>query len=122
MADLNIPKLNKNSDKYLFKKKLTLRRKSKSQLLVESFLMLISSFLLIYLNYLVPNKTKFFIEFSKNLEVISNLIIELFKYSFQIFLAIFVVFSLIFSLVLILGSFYRVVRVIKRKTKKVNYK
>jgi len=37
MADLNIPNLNIKPDKYIFKKKLNLRRKSKRRLFTESF-------------------------------------------------------------------------------------
>ena len=40
MADLNIPNLNKNTDKYSFKKKLFLKRKSKRKLINEAFIML----------------------------------------------------------------------------------
>ena len=60
MADLKIPNLNKNSDKYFFKKKLSLRRKSKSKLINESFIMIFFSALIIYLNYLIPNKISIF--------------------------------------------------------------
>jgi len=56
MADLNIPNLNIKSDKYIFKKKLSLRRKSKRILLTESFFLFILSVLLVYINYLIPNK------------------------------------------------------------------
>ena len=56
MADLNIPNLNMNSDKYIFKKKLSLRRKSKRRLLTESAFLFIFSLLLVYINYLIPNK------------------------------------------------------------------
>ena len=56
MADLNIPNLNMKSDKYIFKKKLSLRRKSKSRLFTEASLLFILSLLLVYLNYLIPNK------------------------------------------------------------------
>ena len=56
MADLNIPNLNMNSDKYIFKKKLSLRRKSKKRLFIESALMFILSLILVYINYLIPKK------------------------------------------------------------------
>ena len=56
MADLNIPNLNIKSDKYIFKKKLNLRRKSKRRLFTESFFLFILSGLLVYVNYLIPNK------------------------------------------------------------------
>ena len=59
MADLNIPNLNIKSDKYIFKKKLNLRRKSKKRLLTESFFLFIFSVLLVYINYLIPNKLRF---------------------------------------------------------------
>ena len=50
MVDLKLLNLNKNSNKFLFKKKLSLRRKSKSKLVKESFIMISFSILLIYLN------------------------------------------------------------------------
>ena len=56
MTDLKIPNLNINSNKYIFKKKLSLRRKSKRRLFTESALLFILSLLLVYLNYLIPNK------------------------------------------------------------------
>ena len=56
MADLNIPNLNIKSDKYIFKKKLNLRRKSKKRLFTESFFLFFLSVLLVYINYLIPNK------------------------------------------------------------------
>ena len=56
MADLKIPNFNIKSDKYIFKKKLKLRRKSKRRLFIESFFLFILSVLLVYVNYLIPNK------------------------------------------------------------------
>jgi len=54
MADLNIPNLNIKPDKYIFKKKLNLRRKSKRRLFTEAFFLFILSVLLVYINYLIP--------------------------------------------------------------------
>ena len=48
MSDSRIPNLKKKSDKYLFKKKLSIRRKSKGRLLGESIFMLILSILIFY--------------------------------------------------------------------------
>ena len=56
MADLNIPNLNIKPDKYIFKKKLNLRRKSKRRLFTESLFLFFLSVLLVYINYLIPNK------------------------------------------------------------------
>ena len=90
MADLNIPNLNIKSDKYIFKKKLSLRRKSKRRLFTESFFLFILSFLLVYLNYLIPNKNLLL----QNLPLTFNkafiLIIELFSYLYEIFLGNFI--------------------------------
>ena len=48
MADLNIPNVNKKTDKYIFKKKLPLRRKSKRTLFTESAFMFFLGFALVY--------------------------------------------------------------------------
>ena len=49
MADLNIPKVNKKTGKYIFRKKLPLRRKSKRTLFTESaFMFFFGSFISLY--------------------------------------------------------------------------
>ena len=122
MTDLNMPNLNKKSDKYLFKKRLTLRRKSKSKLLRESLLMSILSFLIIYLNYLIPNKLTILRNFPDTLEKSFSLSVQLLTNLFQIFLIIFIIVSVFLSIFLLLGSFYRLYKIINRKTKKISYK
>ena len=122
MADLNIPNLNIKSDKYIFKKKLNLRRKSKRRLFTESFFLSILSVLLVYINYLIPNKNMLL----QNLPLTFNksflLIIELFSYLYEIFLVIFIFLSSFTALILMVGSFYRLFRVSKRKSKQIIYK
>ena len=122
MPDLNIPNLNSKSDKYIFKKKLSLRRKSKRRLFIESFFLFIMSVLLVYINYLIPNKNLLL----KNLPTTFNksfiLIIELFSYLKEIFLLIFIFISSFTALILLIGSFYRLLRVFKRKSKTIIYK
>ena len=122
MADLNIPNMNKKSDKYIFKKKLSLRRKSKRRLFIESAFLLIMSLLLAYINYLIPNKSLLLgnlpMTFNKSLE----LIIELFTNLYEIFLVIFIFASSLTALVLIVGSFYRLFKISKRKSRQINYK
>ena len=71
MADLNIPNLNIKSDKYIFKKKLNLRRKSKRRLFTESFFLFILSVLLVYINYLIPTKNFTFL-FNPNFNFFGN--------------------------------------------------
>ena len=115
MADLKIPNLNMKSDKYIFKKKFSLRRKSKKSLLTESGFMFILSLLLVYLNYLIPNKNLLF----QNLPLTFNksfiLIIELLSNLYEIFLVIFIFVSSIITLILLTGSFYRLFKIGKRK-------
>ena len=122
MADLNIPKLNIKSDKYIFKKKLSLRRKSKRRLFTESFCFFVLSVLLVYINYLIPNKNLLLQNLPTSINKSFLLINNLFSYFYEIFLAIFIFVSLFISLILMIGSFYRLFRVTKIKSKRVIYK
>ena len=122
MADLNIPNLNIKPDKYIFKKKLSLRRKSKRRLFTESFFLFILSILLVYINYLIPNKNLLL----KNLPITLNksflLIVELFSYLYELILLLFIFVSSFAALILMIGSLYRLFRISKRKSKQIIYK
>ena len=122
MADLNIPNLNIKSDKYIFKKKLNLRRKSKRRLFTESAFMFVLSLLLVYINYLIPNKNLLL----KNLPTTFNnsfiLIIDIFLNLYEIFLVFFIFISSLAALILMLGSIYRLFKISRRKSKKIIYK
>ena len=122
MADLNIPNLNKKSDKYIFKKKLSLRRKSKRRLFTESAFLFILSVLLVYLNYLIPNKNLLIQNLPTTFRGTFLLITDLISNLYQIFLVIFIFGSSLISLLLIIGSFYRLFKVFKRKSKQILYK
>jgi type II secretory pathway component PulF len=122
MADLKIPNLNKNSDKYFFKKKLSLRRKSKSKLINESFIMIFFSALIFYLIYLIPNKISIFKNLLINFSKLFANVLDSISYIYEICLSIFIVFSLIFALILFIGSFSRILKVVKRKTSRLNFK
>jgi len=122
MADLNIPKLNNKSDKYIFKKKLSLRRKSKRRLFTESFFLFVLSVLLVYINYLIPNKNLLLQNLPSTFNKSFLLIIDLFSYLYEIFLVIFIIASYFTALILIIGSFYRLFRIFKRKSKQIIYK
>ena len=122
MSDLKIPNLNKNSNKFFFKKKLSLRRKSKRKLLKESFVMLSFSILLFYINHIIPNKISVFNNFSNNFGKLITNIFNSLSYSYEICLAIFIVVSLILALILMLGSFSRLMKIIKRKSRKISFK
>ena len=122
MADLRIPKFNMNSDKYIFKKKLSLKRKSKRRLFSESVFLLFLSFLLVYINYLIPNKNLLLKNIPATFYKSLISVIDLFSNLYELFLVIYICLSSITALFLMLGSFYRLLKIYKRKTKKVIYK
>ena len=122
MADLNIPNLNIKTDKYIFKKKLNLRRKSKRRLFTESFLLFIFSALLVYINYLIPNKNLLLQNLPSAFNKSFLLLIELFSNLYEIFLVIFIFVSSFTALILMVGSFNRLFKVSKRKSKQIVYK
>ena len=122
MADLNIPNLNIRSDKYIFKKKLSLRRKSKRRLFIESAFLFILSVLLVYINYLIPNKNLLLQNLPSTFNKSFLLLIDLFPYLYEIFLVIFIFVSSFIALILMIGSLNRLFKVSKRKSKQIVYK
>ena len=120
MADLNIPNI--KSDKYIFKKKLNLRRKSKRRLFTESLLLFILSVLLVYINYLIPNKNLLLQNLPSTINKSFLLLIDLFTNLYEIFLVIFIFASFFIALILMIGSCYRLFRVSRRKSKQIIYK
>ena len=122
MADLSIQNVNIETDKYIFKKKLNLRRKSKRRLLTESFFLFILSVFLVYINYLIPNKNLLIINLTTTLNKSFLIFIELFSYLYEIFLVIFIFVSSFTAFILMIGSFNRLLRISKRKSKRLVYK
>ena len=122
MPDLKIPHINMNSNKYIFKRKLSLRRKSKIRLFTESAILFTLSFLLVYVNYLIPNKDLLLQNLPTSINKSFILTIDLFSNLYEIFLVIFIFFSYFFALIFIVGSFYRLYRVFRRKSKQIIYK
>ena len=122
MADLNIPNLNIKPDKYIFKKKLNLRRKSKRRLFTESFFLFILSVLLVYINYLIPNKNLLLQNIPSTINKSYKLLIDFFSYLYEIILIIFIFVASFTALILFIGSFYRLFRVSRRKSKQIIYK
>ena len=122
MTDLKIPNLNMNSNKYIFKKKLSLRRKTNRRLVIESVFMFILGIFLVYVNYLIPNKNLLLQNLPRTINKSFLLINDLFLNLYDIFLVIFIFTSTLIALVLLIGSFYRIFRILKRRTKQINYK
>ena len=122
MADLKIPNLYKNSDKFLFKKKLSLRRKSKGKLIKESFVMLLLCVSFFFLFYIIPNKLLVFNNFQNNIIKFSATIIKSLSYLYEICLVLFIIVLVFFTLFLLLGVFSRVMKILKRKSKQITIK
>ena len=122
MTDLKIPNLKKKSDELFFKKKLTLRRKSRRTLLTESLLMFSLSILIIYVNILIPNKKIIFDNLNSNLKGLFISFWEMITYIYQVSSVILIVLSLLFAAILIWGGSSRIVKIVKRKSKKINFK
>ena len=117
MSDLRIPNLKMKSDKYIFKKKLSLRRKTKKRLFIESVFLFIFSLLLVYINYLIPNKNFLIQRLPNTFNRTFELLIDLFSNLYEIFLVIFIFVSFLTALILMIGSFYRIFRIYIRYSK-----
>ena len=122
MADLNISNLNNKTEKYIFKNKLNLRRKSKKRLFTEAFFLFILSVLLVYINYLIPNKNLLLQNLPSTVNKSFLLLIDLFLHLYKIFLVFFIFATFFAALILMIGSFYRLFRISKRKSKQIIYK
>ena len=122
MADLNIPNLNMKSEKYIFKKKLSLRRKSKRRVFIEAAFLFFLSLLLVYINYLIPNKNLLFQNLPNSINQSLASLINLFSNIYDIFLALFIFVSSFASLIFMIGSIYRLFKLSKRKSKQIIYK
>ena len=122
MTVFKIPDLKKKSDELFLKKKLTLRRKSRRKLLTESLLMFSLSILIIYLNILIPNKKIIFDNLNRNLKSLFISFWEMMTYFFQVSSVILIVVSLLFTALLIWGGSLRILKIVKRKSKKINFK
>ena len=122
MTELNLSNFNMKSNKYIFKKKLSLRRKSKRRLFTESAFLFMLSLLLFYINYLIPNKNMLLQNLPKTLNKSLTLVFDLFSNLYEIFLVIFIFTSSFTALIFMIGSFYRLFKISKRKSKQIIYK
>mgnify|MGYP001202003445 CR=1 FL=1 len=122
MAELKIPKLKNNSKQFLFKNKIYNQRKSKLDLFKESFFMLLGALLLIFINYLIPNKLELFGDFNNNLSQIINNFIQILIYFYEVLVVFFIIISTFISSILIIGVLNRLLKVLLRKNKKIMFR
>ena len=121
MAELKVPNLNYGSRQFLFKNKLTIRRKSKTKLLRESLLMFFSAFILLFLNHLIPQKKFLILTFIDNIYKIYLNFLNFFNYFYKVILVIIIFVTLIFAVFLLIGATYRLYRTVIRNTKRIKY-
>ena len=114
-----MPNIKRKSRQYLFKNKLNQRGKSRIQLIKESFFMMSIAFLLLLINYLIPQKMELFNSFKNNVMNTLNNLLEIFFYSFEIIIVLIICFTYIISLFLIAVSFNRIIKIILAKTRKI---
>ena len=113
-----MPKIKNKSKQYLFKNKLNKSRKSKKELIKESFFMMILGLFLLFMNYLIPRKLILFYSFKKNLlNIISNLL-EILSFSFEILIVLLICLTLLISMFMIAGSINRIIKLILPKSRK----
>ena len=108
------------SRQYLFKNKLNIRRKSKIELIKESFVMMILGLFLLLINYFIPQKIELFNSFKKNIVDILSNIFEILSYALEILIVLLICFTVLFSLFLILGSINRILKVILPKSRRIS--
>ena len=114
-----MPRIKNKSRQYLFKNKLNIRRKSKTELIKESLLMMLFGSLLLLIIYFIPQKIELFNSFKNNIfDIFSNALKILF-YSLEIFIVLFIIFTVLFSLFLFAGSFNRMIKIIRTKSRRI---
>ena len=121
MNELKIPNLNNKSKKYLFKNKIPLTRKPKVKLIKESSIMLATAVILLSISYAIPSKINLFNSFINNINNILIASIKIVGYLYEILLVLFILGSLFLSVILFMGAVYRIYKIFKRKTKRINF-
>ena len=117
-----MPRIKNKSRQYLFKNKLNIRRKSKKELIKESFLMMIFGLFILLINYFIPQKKLLFNSFQKNiLDIISN-VLEILFYSLEILIVLFICFTFLISLLFIAGSINRIVKLLLPRSRKIRFR
>ena len=114
-----MPRIKNKSRQYLFKNKVKKRRKSNSELIKESFLMMILGLFLLLLVYFIPQKVELFNSFKNNIFDILRNLLEISLYSLEILIVLLISLSILLSLFLITGSINRIFKVVLPKSRKI---
>ena len=117
-----MPNIKRKSRQYLFKNKLYKRGKSKTELIKESFFMMIVGLFLLLINYLIPQKIELFYSFKNNVIGTLNNLLEIFSYSLEILIVLLICFTLLISIFLIVGSLNRIVKIVLPRSRKIRFR
>tara|TARA_Y100000589_G_scaffold281525_1_gene278514 strand:+ start:304 stop:657 length:354 start_codon:yes stop_codon:yes gene_type:complete len=117
-----MPIIKNKSKQYLFKNKINIRRKSKSELIKESFLMMSLGMFLLLINYFIPQKFELFNSLKKNILAVASNSVEIIFYSLEILFVLFISFTFLLSLFLIVGSITRIIKVMVPKSRKISFR
>ena len=117
-----MPNIKRKSRQYLFKNKINKRGKSRRELIKESFFMMIVGLFLLLINYLIPQKIKFFISFKNNIIDSFNNLLEIFSYTLEILIVILICFTILISIFLIIGSINRIVKFLSPRSRKIRFR
>ena len=115
-----MPNIKRKSRQYLFKNKLNKRGKSKSELIKESFFMMVVGLFLLLITYLIPQKMELFNSFKNNIFNILSNVFEILIYSLEILMVLLISFTILLSLVLIAGSIIRIIKIAMYKSRKIS--
>ena len=117
-----MPNIKRKSRQYLFKNKLYKRGKSKTELIKESFFMMVVGLFLLLINYSIPQKIKLFNSFKNNIINTLNNFFEILSYSLEILIVLLICTTFLISLFLIAGSINRIVKLLIPKSKKIRFR
>ena len=117
-----MPRIKNKSKQYLFKNKINLRRKSKRELIKESFLMMTFATFLLLINYFIPQKFELFNSLKKNILGIAGNTLEILFYSLEILFVLLICFSLLISILLIAGSINKIVKLLLTRSRKTRFR
>ena len=117
-----MPNIKRKSRQYLFKNKFYKKSKSKSELIKESFFMMITGLFLLLIISLIPQKVQLFNSFKNNvIDTLYNLF-EILSYSLEIVFVILICFTLLISIFLIVGSINRIFKLILLRSTKIRFR
>ena len=117
-----MPYIKRNSRQYLFKNKLNKKGKSRTELIKESFLMMVVGLFLLLINYLIPQKMQLFNSFKNNVYGIFNNLLEILSYSLEILIVLLICFTILMSIFMIAGSINRIIKLLSSRSRKIRFR